>query len=192
MIRTLCLPLRSPPRCRRPCRGRAQPPSRRPADRCRRASPCTSCSTTNGSAACARIPENASYQRRQALQRPLDRHQPGRDRRRAGRRTARRWSNCTRSTARRCRPPTSSTTTSSRGSSSSAVERQKFREYLQPVSHQGGVQTADGIAEVLPFASTQGLPRLAQAHGGAAGAGRADHRADARRRRRPATCRRRC
>ena len=31
------------------------------------------------------------------------------------------------------------------------VERQKFREYLQPVSHQGGVQTADGIAEILPF-----------------------------------------
>lgn len=32
-----------------------------------------------------------------------------------------------------------------------SVERQKFREYLQPVSHQGGVQTADGIAEVMPF-----------------------------------------
>ncbi|HMM67043.1 MAG TPA: DUF885 domain-containing protein [Dokdonella sp.] len=36
-----------------------------------------------------------------------------------------------------------------------SVERQKFREYLQPVGHQGGVQTADGIAEVLPFASTK-------------------------------------
>jgi uncharacterized protein (DUF885 family) len=36
-----------------------------------------------------------------------------------------------------------------------AVERQKFHEYLQPVSHQGGVQTADGLAEVLPFASTK-------------------------------------
>ena len=36
-----------------------------------------------------------------------------------------------------------------------SVERQKFREYLQPVSHQGGVQTADGIAEILPFASTK-------------------------------------
>jgi len=35
------------------------------------------------------------------------------------------------------------------------VERQKFHEYLQPVSHQGGVQTADGLAEVLPFASTR-------------------------------------
>ena len=35
------------------------------------------------------------------------------------------------------------------------VERQKFHEYLQPVSHQGGVQTADGLAEVLPFASTK-------------------------------------
>ncbi len=32
-----------------------------------------------------------------------------------------------------------------------SVERQKFREYLQPISHQGGVQTADGIAEILPF-----------------------------------------
>jgi uncharacterized protein (DUF885 family) len=32
-----------------------------------------------------------------------------------------------------------------------AVERQKFREYLQPVGHQGGVQTADEMAEILPF-----------------------------------------
>ncbi|MEP6633057.1 MAG: DUF885 domain-containing protein [Luteimonas sp.] len=31
------------------------------------------------------------------------------------------------------------------------VERQKFREYLRPVDHQGGTQTADGIAEVMPF-----------------------------------------
>ena len=36
-----------------------------------------------------------------------------------------------------------------------AVERQKFRTYLQPISHQGGVQTLDGIAEILPFATTQ-------------------------------------
>ena len=36
-----------------------------------------------------------------------------------------------------------------------AVERQKFRTYLQPISHQGGVQTLDGVAEILPFASTQ-------------------------------------
>ena len=35
------------------------------------------------------------------------------------------------------------------------IERQQFREYLQPVSHQGGVQTADGLAELLPFASTK-------------------------------------
>ena len=35
------------------------------------------------------------------------------------------------------------------------IERQKFREYLQPVNHQGGVQTADGIAEALPFASVK-------------------------------------
>jgi uncharacterized protein (DUF885 family) len=34
-----------------------------------------------------------------------------------------------------------------------AVERQRFHEYLQPISHQGGVQTADGIAEILPFAN---------------------------------------
>lgn len=32
-----------------------------------------------------------------------------------------------------------------------SVARQKFREYLQPVSHQGGVQTADGIIEGLSF-----------------------------------------
>jgi len=36
-----------------------------------------------------------------------------------------------------------------------AVERQKFKEYMQPVNHQGGVQTADGLAEYLPFASTK-------------------------------------
>ncbi|GAB3093322.1 DUF885 domain-containing protein [Lysobacter terrae] len=36
-----------------------------------------------------------------------------------------------------------------------AVARQKFRTYLQPISHQGGVQTLDGVVEVLPFASTQ-------------------------------------
>ncbi|MDB6164657.1 MAG: hypothetical protein JWL98_2089, partial [Xanthomonadaceae bacterium] len=36
-----------------------------------------------------------------------------------------------------------------------AVERQKFHEFLQPVNHQGGVQTADGLAEVLPFASVK-------------------------------------
>jgi uncharacterized protein (DUF885 family) len=36
-----------------------------------------------------------------------------------------------------------------------AVERQPFREYLQPVNHQGGVQTADGLAELLPFATTK-------------------------------------
>jgi uncharacterized protein (DUF885 family) len=36
-----------------------------------------------------------------------------------------------------------------------SVERQKFREYLQPVSHQGGVQTADGMAEILPFRTVE-------------------------------------
>lgn len=36
-----------------------------------------------------------------------------------------------------------------------AVARQGFREYLQPVGHQGGPQTADGLAEVLPFASVK-------------------------------------
>ncbi|GAB6196693.1 DUF885 domain-containing protein [Lysobacter xanthus] len=36
-----------------------------------------------------------------------------------------------------------------------SIERQKFREYLQPVSHQGGVQTADGVAEALPFATVR-------------------------------------
>lgn len=33
------------------------------------------------------------------------------------------------------------------------IERQAFQEYLQPVSHQGGPQTFDGISEVLPFAT---------------------------------------
>ncbi len=36
-----------------------------------------------------------------------------------------------------------------------SVERQKFREYLQPIGHQGGPQTLDGLAEVLPFANAQ-------------------------------------
>ncbi|GAA4798763.1 DUF885 domain-containing protein [Lysobacter hankyongensis] len=33
-----------------------------------------------------------------------------------------------------------------------SVQRQAFREYLQPIGHQGGVQTADGVAEALNFA----------------------------------------
>ena len=36
-----------------------------------------------------------------------------------------------------------------------SVERQKFRTYLQPLGHQGGVQTLDGVVEVLPFATTK-------------------------------------
>jgi len=47
-----------------------------------------------------------------------------------------------------------------------AIARQKFRAYLQPISHQGGlqavdgisgisVQTADGIAEIMPFATAK-------------------------------------
>ncbi|MBU8974658.1 DUF885 domain-containing protein [Lysobacter sp. MMG2] len=36
-----------------------------------------------------------------------------------------------------------------------AVERQKYREYLRPISQRGGVQNAEGIAEVLPFASVK-------------------------------------
>ena len=36
-----------------------------------------------------------------------------------------------------------------------AVERQKYREYLQPIGLSGGVQTAEGIAEVLPFATVK-------------------------------------
>ncbi|WP_217283660.1 DUF885 domain-containing protein [Pseudaquabacterium terrae] len=46
-----------------------------------------------------------------------------------------------------------------------AVERQPFREYLQPISHRGGVQTADVIAETMPFATAahyrQWLARIA-------------------------------
>ena len=36
-----------------------------------------------------------------------------------------------------------------------SIERQKFKEFQQPISHQGGPQTADGIAEVLPFATVK-------------------------------------
>lgn len=31
------------------------------------------------------------------------------------------------------------------------IARQAFREYLIPITHQGGVQTADGLVEILPF-----------------------------------------
>ncbi|MBB1471919.1 DUF885 domain-containing protein [Luteimonas sp. MC1782] len=36
-----------------------------------------------------------------------------------------------------------------------AVERQQYREYQRAVSQRGGVQTAEGIAEVLPFATVK-------------------------------------
>ncbi|MDR7134539.1 uncharacterized protein (DUF885 family) [Lysobacter niastensis] len=36
-----------------------------------------------------------------------------------------------------------------------SVERQKYREYLRPVSQRGGIQNAEGIAEVLPFATVK-------------------------------------
>ncbi|MEQ1513584.1 MAG: DUF885 domain-containing protein [Lysobacteraceae bacterium] len=36
-----------------------------------------------------------------------------------------------------------------------AVQRQTFREYLQPVGHQGGVQNTDGIIEGLAFNETR-------------------------------------
>ena len=35
-----------------------------------------------------------------------------------------------------------------------SIARQRFKEYLQPIAHQGGVQLADGMAEIVPFAST--------------------------------------
>jgi uncharacterized protein (DUF885 family) len=50
------------------------------------------------------------------------------------------------------------------------VERQKFREYLMPMGHRGGVATADGITQIMPFATLadyrrylsrlQALPKL--------------------------------
>ena len=36
-----------------------------------------------------------------------------------------------------------------------SIARQRFHAYQQPISHQGGIQTADGIAEIMPFASTR-------------------------------------
>lgn len=36
-----------------------------------------------------------------------------------------------------------------------SVQRQVFREYLQPMGHQGGVQTADGLVEGLAFTQTR-------------------------------------
>ena len=36
-----------------------------------------------------------------------------------------------------------------------AVQRQKYREWQRPLSQRGGVQNAEGIAEVLPFASSK-------------------------------------
>ncbi|MGN6512398.1 MAG: DUF885 domain-containing protein [Lysobacteraceae bacterium] len=34
-----------------------------------------------------------------------------------------------------------------------AIAAQRFHAWLQPVSHQGGIQTADGLAEIAPFAT---------------------------------------
>lgn len=46
-----------------------------------------------------------------------------------------------------------------------AVDRQRFQEWLQPIGHQGGVQTADGIAQTMPLGNTaqvrQYLARMA-------------------------------
>ena len=46
-----------------------------------------------------------------------------------------------------------------------AVDRQRFQEWLQPIGHQGGVQTADGIAQTMPLGTTaqvrQYLARMA-------------------------------
>jgi uncharacterized protein (DUF885 family) len=46
-----------------------------------------------------------------------------------------------------------------------AVQRQAFKEHLQPIGNQSGVQTADGIALTMPFATAarvrQYLARLA-------------------------------
>lgn len=36
-----------------------------------------------------------------------------------------------------------------------AVERQKYREWQRPLTQRGGVQNAEGIAEVLPFATSK-------------------------------------
>lgn len=36
-----------------------------------------------------------------------------------------------------------------------SVQRQAFREYLQPMGHQGGVQTADGLIEGLAFSEVR-------------------------------------
>ncbi len=33
------------------------------------------------------------------------------------------------------------------------VQRQPFKEYLQPIGHQGGVQTADSITQTMPVAT---------------------------------------
>jgi uncharacterized protein (DUF885 family) len=36
-----------------------------------------------------------------------------------------------------------------------AIAAQRFHAWLQPVSHQGGIQTADGLAEIAPFATVK-------------------------------------
>ena len=61
-----------------------------------------------------------------------------------------------------------------------AVERQKYREYQRPVSQRGGVQNAEGIAEVLPFATVKDYRDWLARMRGAARRCRADHGADAR------------
>lgn len=43
-----------------------------------------------------------------------------------------------------------------------AVERQRFREWLEPVSHKGGVQTADDIVEVTRWRNADDFRRYVQ------------------------------
>ena len=102
----------------------------------------------------ARKPGGRQLQRRFAFQRSLERLQPGRHR------PAR---------SRGSRGPGAAACDRPQGLSAAdqldydtfewnlqrGIERQKFREYQQPISHQGGPQTADGIAEVLPFATVK-------------------------------------
>ena len=140
------------------------------------------CSPTSGSAACARTPRAPATTATSATT-TAGPTTAWRRSRRARPPTATRWPRCKAidrnalsaerpAQLRRLRVAAGARRSSGRSSS----------EYLQPVSHQGGVQTADGIAEVLPFAHRARTTATGwRACDALPAPDRADHRADARR-----------
>jgi len=99
-------------------------------------------------------PRTGVLRRRQALQRPLERHESGGDRaaRAADRKALERLQAFDREALSEADKLHYDVML---WDLRNAVERQKYREYLRPVSQRGGVQNAEEMAEVLPFATVK-------------------------------------